>query len=227
MIVEAIAGTARWLRRESAADDSAEQTLLRWFDTYQLTPMPDGRLVLPDGVPAEPVEEFFRWAGSQAVLHELLASRLTDAPEAVIVRLREAYAACAQATLAPVFTTAGHQDPASAATALAQEFFDHCGLEIATLVGRAAGLDSALLDRMRQAAFSARITAVLAAIERHTRALSLHDSESLAADQAFVAAYRRQAAFAHGSLEPPDFERRRRVPIDALHVSQGITCGQP
>ncbi|MHC3467888.1 NACHT domain-containing protein [Streptomyces sp. 7R007] len=219
VLVEAVTGTARWLRRESARGSGAEQALIRWFDTYQLALAPEGGPELPDGVPLQPVEEFFRGDDSQALLHELLAARLTDAPESVITRLREAYAACGRATLAALFPSADHQDPGSAAAGLATEFFDHCDLEIASLVGPLADMDATVLGRVRQDAFSARVTAVLGAIERHTRALTLRDSASLAADQEFVAAYRRQAAFAHGSLEPPDFERRRRVPIEALHVS--------
>ncbi|MFI1725162.1 NACHT domain-containing protein [Streptomyces sp. NPDC020489] len=221
VLVEAIAGTVRWLRRESAGGGAAEQALIRWFDTYELTPVRDG-LALPDGVPGEPVAEFFRCDDSQAVLHELLAARLTDVPEAVIGQLRQAYVACARAALPPLFASAGLQDPDVAAEGLAEEFFDHCDLEIATLVGQLAGAEPALVNQVRQDAFSARITTVLSAIERHTRALSLRDSECLAADRAFVGAYRRQAVFAHGALEPPDFERRRRVPIEALHVSPRI-----
>ncbi|MDN3025766.1 NACHT domain-containing protein [Streptomyces sp. S.PB5] len=221
VLVEAIAGTVRWLRRESVGSDGAEQALIRWFDTYELTPVRDAP-GLPDGVSGESVAEFFRCDDSQAVLHELLAARLTDAPEAVVGQLREAYLACARAALPPVFAAAGLGDPDAVASGLAEEFFDHCDLEIATIVGRLAAADPVLVDRVRRDAFSARITAVLGAIERHTRALSLRDAECLAADQAFVGAYRRQAVFAHGSLEPPDFERRRRVPIEALHVSPRI-----
>ncbi|MEU6254600.1 NACHT domain-containing protein [Streptomyces sp. NPDC047043] len=225
VIVEAIAGTARWLRRESAGGDGSDQAaLLRWFDTYRLSAAPDGGPTLPDGADVRSVEEFFRCDDSQAVLHELLAARLTDAPESVLGRLREAYAASARAALGTVFATAGQPHPDAAVETLGRDFFDHCDLEISGMVGELAGSDSGLLDRIRQEAFWARIISVLGAVERHTRALSLRDSACLAADQAFADSYRRQVAFAHGSLEPPDFERRRRVPIDALHVSPGIVA---
>jgi hypothetical protein len=222
LMIEAVAGAARWLRRETTGADGADQALLRWFDTYELSAGADDGPRLPEGLPPSQAEEFFRCDDSQAVLHELLAARLTDAPEAVIGRLREAYMAGARAFLTPVLTSAAHQDPSGAASTLAHEFFDYCDLRVSTVVGRLTGSDSALLERIRQDAFSARITAVLGAIERHTRALSLRDTACLEADQAFAAAYRRQVGFAHGTLEPPDFERRRRVPIEALHVSPGI-----
>ncbi|WP_328846921.1 NACHT domain-containing protein [Streptomyces sp. NBC_00258] len=219
VIVEAVAATARWLRRETASTGGHDHTLIRWFDTYQLSPTGNRAPELPDELPAQPVEEFLRCDDSQAVLHELLAARLTDAPESVIVGLRESYVSCARCVLGPHTVTEPLPDHDAVVGALAAEFFDYCDLEIATLVGQLASSDPVASGRVRQEAFSARITAVLGAIERHTRALTLRDSACLAADQAFVAAYRRQAAYAHGSLEPPDFERRRRVPIDALHVS--------
>ncbi|MFF4353051.1 hypothetical protein [Streptomyces sp. NPDC001530] len=136
--------------------------------------------------------------------------------------LREAYVSCARGVLGPSAMAERLPDADPVMGALAAELFDYCDLKIATLVGQLAGSDPESLGRIRQEAFSARVTAVLGAMERHTRALSLRDSACLAADQAFVAACRRQAAFAHGPLEPPDFERRRRVPTEALHVSPGI-----
>lgn len=214
VIVEAVAGTARWLRRESAGPQDAEQALVRWFDTYQLTG-PGLGMELPQGLAAERVEEFLNCADSQAVLHELLAARLTDAPEAVVERLRDAYEAAARTRL-----------PQTGADGVGAELFDYFDLEVATLVGRLAGSDAELHQRIRTEAFSARIAAVLGAIEQHVRALTVRDSACLAADQAFVADYRRQLASAHGSLEPPDFARRRRVPIDALHVSPRVQRDQ-
>ncbi|WCD95039.1 NACHT domain-containing protein [Streptomyces sp. HUAS 31] len=224
VIVEAVVSTARWFRRETAGGEATEVALLRWFDTYALEPSQGAGPTLPDGVPSDAVRDFFRHDDSQALLHELMASRLTDAPEAVITKLREAYASCAHAALDPVFAQAGIDAPEVAAGTLAEDFFDHCDLEIAGFVGQLSATDSTLLDRIRQEAFSARVVAVLGAIERHTRALSLRDSSCLAAEQAFVSTYRRQAAFAHRALEPPDFERRRRVPIGDLYVSPGITA---
>ncbi|GGN50162.1 hypothetical protein GCM10011579_004660 [Streptomyces albiflavescens] len=89
VIVEAVTATARWLRRASASTGGRGQALLRWFDTCQLVPARGHG-------PARPVEEFLRCDDGQAVVHELLAARLTDAPESVIAGLREAYVSCAR-----------------------------------------------------------------------------------------------------------------------------------
>lgn len=42
------------------------------------------------------------------------------------------------------------------------------------------------------------------------------------AEQEFLARYRQTVAQYHGRLEPPDFERRRRVPIEDMYVEQSI-----
>lgn len=42
------------------------------------------------------------------------------------------------------------------------------------------------------------------------------------AEQEFLARYRQHVAFHHGRLEPPDFDRRRRVPISDIYVEQAI-----
>jgi hypothetical protein len=51
------------------------------------------------------------------------------------------------------------------------------------------------------------------------------DDASAAVSQtdAFLVRYRRLAAEYHGKLEPPDFDRRRRIPIDDLYVPLLIT----
>lgn len=58
-----------------------------------------------------------------------------------------------------------------------------------------------------------------AATERPTT-----DSERTGALHYFFARYRRQVAVSHGSLEPPDFARRRRVPISELYNQPQIVA---
>ena len=44
------------------------------------------------------------------------------------------------------------------------------------------------------------------------------------AGQEFLARYRQHVALRHGRLEPPDFDRRRRVPITDIYVEQAIVA---
>lgn len=70
------------LRGRRRAEESA---LVRWFDTYRLTDKSPALLDLPS-------PEVLRGDEVQALLHELLAARLTDAPEADVARVRSAFA---------------------------------------------------------------------------------------------------------------------------------------
>ena len=61
--------------------------------------------------------------------------------------------------------------------------------------------------------------AVLDAIARHTAALAASDIQT---EPAFLAAYARHVRDYHGKLQPPDFDRRRLVPIEDIYVSARI-----
>lgn len=187
----------------------AELELAAWFDTYQLTdPTPLGLPPLPEGLTRRQLEEFLRGDGVHAVLHELLAARLTDAPEQDIAGLR--------ATFTRVGTRAA---PPLTAPYLGKLFaaFDHLLAGVADRLEKARPKDFELI---RTQARAARITAILGAIERHAQALA--GDADVAAEQAFLEGYRRHLIEVYGVIEPPDFNRRRRVPVEDLYVSPGI-----
>lgn len=194
------------LRGRRYAEDLA---IARWFDTYQLT----------GSVPALPdlsQEQAIELAGVlqedevQAVLHELLAARLTDAPEADVGDIKAAFE-----------LTLGELDASGIdAARMVGDLFDYYDREICALVGRLEGTEPALLSEIREEALSARMVATLHAIERHLAALRSRPDRRMEAD--FLARYRRHVVEQHGRLEPPDFERRRRVPISSLYVSPRI-----
>ena len=143
----------------------------RWFDTYRLTGEPPE---LP-GLSAAMTDRLtIRLQGNevQAVLHELLAARLTDAPEADVDRIR---------ILFEWALAAGDEELASVAAAL----FDYYDGQIAELTGRLEGSESTLLHQIRDEALSARMIAVLHAIERHTAALSSQRGQRSEADFLF------------------------------------------
>lgn len=104
-----------------------------------------------------------------------------------------------------------------AAASFASRLADFYDDQICGLVARIEADDPALLPQIRGEALSARMIAVLNAIERHTAALTSATSASRDANT-FLSGYRRQAIEQHGKLQPPDFERRRRVPIADIYV---------
>jgi hypothetical protein len=99
------------------------------------------------------------------------------------------------------------------------EYLDEkiCGL-VATLEGR---VGFAGLAQVRQEAFNARIVALLGTIERQAAALAAQGRDA-GEEARFLERYRRQAHQRHGFLIPPDFDRRRRVPIADIYVPARI-----
>ena len=170
----------------------------RWMQTFQLTDH------VPDLTPAltEQAAAILRGDEIQAALQELLAVRLTDAPEADVARARAVF----ELTL---------PDPE-----LAQALFDYYDDQIGGVVARLEAADSPALDQIRRDAFSARMVAILGAIERHTAALTARPAPG--AEDRFLASYRRHVTDLHGKLSPPDFDRRRRIPISDIYVPTQI-----
>ena len=89
------------------------------------------------------------------------------------------------------------------------------------MVARLGVYEPAALAQIRTEAFATRMVAILGAIERHTAALEARPGHRTEAS--FLSSYRRHVTDQHGKLEPPDFERRRRVPIGDIYVPTVIT----
>jgi hypothetical protein len=191
------------LRERRGAEDVA---VARWFETYRLTRSLPVLPSLSDSQ-ARALAETLEGYEAQAVLHELLATRLTDAPDADETRLHSLW----ELTFSMIAPDIAH---------LADTLFAYYDGEICELTARLEGRQPALLQQIRDEAFNVRIIATLNAIERHTAALAVAPDRRAEAD--FLARYRRHVVDYHGKLDPPDFERRRRVPIANLYVPPSI-----
>ena len=196
VLVSAIGATGKWLATAARAPrgrKAEDLSIARWFETYKLT------RAVPDALPAlSPSDaEVLRGPAIQAALQELLAARLTDAPETDAARAREVFIR----TL-----------PAAAPLA---DFYDD---EICALVARLETSEPKLLATIRSDAYNARLVSAVKAIERHTAALTNAPRDA----DAWLANYRRQATDQHGKLQPPDFDRRRRVPLNDIYVPATI-----
>lgn len=213
VLAEVITGTGRRLSISIAAANgrrySEESAIARWFDTYRLT---DRLISAPDSD-----AQFGEWLlphlesdELQAVIYELLAARLTNAPASDIERIRTALE----------LTILAFQPQAADMGALVEKLFDYFDLEICALVGRLRGAEPGLWQEVSGEAMSARLLAVLHAVERHVAALSPRPDQRT--ETGFLTRYRRHVVEQHGKIEPPDFERRRRVPIASLYVPPGI-----
>jgi NACHT domain-containing protein len=182
---------------------AADLDLARWLDTGHLTQTLPDLASLSEETTSQ-LAAILRGDEAQAALQELLAARLTDAAEL--------YTTAARATLT---RTLASVDPGAGAKLT--DFYDD---QICTLVARLEVADLPLLTQIRSDAFASRMIAILHAIERHTAALTTRPDEH--AEARFLDSYRRHVIDRHGMLEPPDFQRRRRVPIGDIYVPPKI-----
>jgi hypothetical protein len=214
LLINAISVAGRWLgtaatsaaARSGRGQPAEDLAIARWFETYKLTEHvpPDSPSTSPEA--AARLTELLRGDDVQAAVQELLSVRLTDGSNADAARAREAF----------VLTLSGANAPeiSGYATALADYYDD----QISALVGRL--WESPMLAQIRSEALSGRMIAVLHGIERHTAALIARPALRTEAD--FLTRYRAHVLDQHGKLEPPDFERRRRVPIADIYVPTQI-----
>jgi tetratricopeptide (TPR) repeat protein len=159
-LIDAIAVVGRQISKVASGLRKPDEDLAtaRWFETFRLTgalpDQPDLSLASKDRL-----AEVLSGAEIQAALQELLAARLTDAPETDASQARDAVRAA---------VTTADPDAAAFAGVLADYYDD----QICGLVARLEAEEPPLLAQIRSEAFSSRIISILHAIERHTAALA-------------------------------------------------------
>ena len=203
ILINAITTAGGWLATAARAPrgrKAKDLSVARWFETYKLTESPP-TLDSISSSDTDRVASVLHGPDIQAALQELLSARLTNAPDNDANRAREAF------TLTLALALPG-------ASSFAESLIDFYDDQICSMVARLQASDPAMLTQIRSEALSARMIAVLNAIERHTAALTSAPAD---ADRV-LSNYRRQIIEQHGKLQPPDFERRRRVPIEDIYV---------
>ena len=208
-LVNAIAMVGRRIR-VSAADlrKADDLTTARWFETFRLTGTGPAHPELSPKT-RDHLADILNGDEIQAALQQLLAVRLTDAPETDASRARD---------VIRLKLSMADPDAARFAEALTA-YYDN---QICDLVARLEGEDPPLLAQIRSEAFHTRMVNILLAIEHQTAALAKRPDHRT--EVGFLTSYRGHVIDQHGKLEPPDFERRRRVPIADIYVPTMITA---
>jgi hypothetical protein len=146
-----------------------------------------------------------------------LALRLVEGPEAEAVRLDQAVSH----VLAEEFPDIDREQIATFATAIFDRIDEHCR-ELAEHLSEG---NPEFLSRVKQGANYALVNATLRAMERHLASLAKTSVGNLRQEEDFVRQYKSQLRAAHGYIVPPDFDRRRKIPITNLYVSPDISSG--
>jgi hypothetical protein len=198
-----------------------------WADTERLinNTLPRIRLELPEISDAEAaeLEGALKRHEVQGTLQALLAVRLIDAPESDAAKAREAVRLALggvqkrRVSRRQPATTEEPVEPRFAG--FVSEYFDD---KISALVASLEGkVGFTALAQVRAEAYNSRIVALLGTLAALVEALGDPGRDGQD-EKEFLERYRRQMRERHGKIEPPDFERRRRVRIDDIYVPTAI-----
>jgi hypothetical protein len=222
-VVASMATKRRASRRESADLDA-----VGWADTASFIEdaLPalasDPELLILTEDEASALAQALGRHEVQGAFQSLLAVRLTDAPETDASMAREAVKAALSGALTSSELWRARPDFKEAAAAYAAKLSEYADDRICAVVTRLEGrLGREKLSQIRSEAYSARIVALLGAIERQMTALTSPEIDSQS-ESNFLEQYRRQVCERHGKIEPPDFQRRRRMPIEKIYVPVSI-----
>ncbi|MEO3813448.1 NACHT domain-containing protein [Sphaerisporangium sp. B11E5] len=204
VIAEVVAATGGWIFRalsQKKLTSNTDISIATWFDTHQLTSIALRNFDALGHAETERLSDAIRSDSFQAIIHELLALRMSDGTDLDVARLRQAMQ---QVILVE------HAD----------KLFEQIDEYICGIVVRLDTQSPQVLEAIRRDAFLTRIGAVVSAIERHVKVLT-QESNPLT-DQEYISRYRRLAVKRYGLIEPPDFQRRRQVSISKLYVPPAI-----
>lgn len=194
-------------RRDKTAADAKEVSLFLANFQYDKSLLRLS-LTLPTGVTDADVTAVMRTPRAEALAFELLTVELTDSKAAAVPRLRESWV-----------DAVGHalDDRRDFADQLFGLLLTH--FEIAVEAVRQTNPEVA--SKLQDAAHFRRIACVLEAIDQRI-ARADHVGPSAAELKEFVGRYRGQVRKSHRNITPPDFDRRRDVPIEDLYVGPTI-----
>ncbi len=207
-LVMAAVGLARPKRSKQAAAES-------FFASYSTSLSLGNETQLAERLPGDlqsSMADILNMPSTRAVIHELFAVRVSGMGSQEVDRLRQNF--CNIVASSP--TEDISIDPTELAVCV-EDIFEHFDTRIASVIEEFGRVHPDLLRDARQDTQLTQINATVTAIARHTAALA--GVSDPGADQQFLERYRRQVLDYHGKLEPPDFERRRRVPIGEIFVS--------
>jgi hypothetical protein len=198
-------------RRLKAANEVVRQLAAHDFgDQLRLT------AVLPElsaGFSLEQVKTCLGGPVFQGLLHELVAARVMAMPPSTISRVRENM----RIALRLEFPGA---DPEQV-MAFGVDLFDELDRVVRELVAKVEGTHTRGLAQLRESA-TVLLSSSPDSIKRHNS--HLQGLAEAAEALEWEATYRQQVRAAHGYIEPPDFERKRKVPIDDLFVSPQVAA---
>ncbi|MEV4384158.1 NACHT domain-containing protein [Micromonospora sp. NPDC049580] len=167
---------------------------------------------VPPNLTYEEVQGYLQSAHAQGVAFELLMATLADASSRSIESIKDRMATETSAFF-PTITPAARSQVIGDIFRVLQE-------ECKYIVSRLSEEHAEIVSSLKADAQFQRMTSIMELIER--RLSNPRPEVSADQQQSFATRYLAQVRVAHGFLEPPDFDRRKKVPISSLYVEPTI-----
>lgn len=175
--------------------------------------------ILPAGVSLRDLETALSSVEVQSAIHELIAGRCAEASPKRLAEISENF----QFHLIECLPGLDRKRDAG----LAEQVYTKFDEAICAIVVEIQETDQSAWRELRSAASSTLVTATYEAAAQHNASLQrFATAEQHAMLQNFVTDYVTQVKKAHGHIVPPDFERKRKIPIDDLYVPPRIAQSQ-
>lgn len=199
-------------RRRRAREVARDLTILDLTSHLSLLPLVGS---LPSGINLAQIDKALAQDETQAAIQEILVSALTEDG-------RGAFSRQSKENLARSLELQfGLQNQLAPNT-----FFDSvAGLieqAVVDMIQEVQRLHPQSLDALREKLRNAVWGISLESTTAHAASITAAMACSAGALEDFQNAYRKQVTYAHGSITPPDFERKRRIPFGDLYVSPRI-----
>ncbi len=168
---------------------------------------------LPQGVSLKELTGAMSHPSITGNVNELLAAILTDANALKLDAIRRSFTLSLEARLSGNFTEIIIEELANVA-------FKAIEQSCVSLKQRLIDIGGPTLNDIRKVSFLTRIVSSLDTIDQHLA--SQERARSNSDDRFFhdwTKKYRRQVEMNHGFIQPPDFDRKLKIPIEELYVS--------
>ncbi|WP_081736639.1 NACHT domain-containing protein [Amycolatopsis orientalis] len=203
-------GAASKTKGKSARQDADLASRLASEDIVATVDVTNITLALSTTIAPEIIVRAIDSIEVKSLIHELLALRLVGDPDHHAKRIESSFRSylCARISLP------GQREVDRVALVLFQYINDRCA-EVVSVVSKGK---KDIIERIKSNANYSLIRNTLNAIERHCEALAGGDEKKAVEFEKFVGKYRKQVVVKHGSIVLPDFERKRRFPVEDLYV---------
>ncbi|AXK74521.1 NACHT domain-containing protein [Mycolicibacterium neoaurum] len=167
---------------------------------------------LPDDVSVRDIEKTLAMPELSGIVKELMAAEVADLPSQMTSKIKANFGDC--------FTRSVSTNSIEELREIGLAIFDQLQSSCSELVVKLREADPALFEKLSLSSQFHTLISSSQSIEEHLKSVELRNSQAKTETyRLWEKTYLNVAVDAHGYLEPPDFDRKTKIPFDQLYVS--------